>query len=89
MAITDLQWYPWNLNLLKNVENTVVFFNSKRDKRRNAQDIFTNKPQMNINSLKKQKHGYSWSDKALMGTVLSRSLPSLHEGSLKITLTVP
>ena len=21
----DLQWYPWNLNLIKNVEDTVVF----------------------------------------------------------------
>ena len=47
---------------------------------------------MKINSLTKQKHALlikTWSDKALKGTVLNRTLPYLHEGSLEITLTVP
>ena len=47
---------------------------------------------MKINSLTKQKHALlikTWSDKALKGTVVNRTLPSLHEGSLEITLTVP
>ena len=25
MALTDLQQYPWNLNLVKNVEDTIGF----------------------------------------------------------------
>ena len=47
---------------------------------------------MKINSLKKQKHGYLFntrSDKAFKGTVVNKALPSLHGGSLEITLTVP
>ena len=31
----------------------------------------------------------SWSDKAFTGTVVNPSLPSLHGGSLEITLRVP
>ena len=40
-------------------------------------------PQMKINSLKKQKHRYlihTLSDKAFKGTVVNRTLRSLHEG---------
>ena len=47
---------------------------------------------MQINSLKKQKHGHllnTWSDKAFKGTVVNRTLPSLQGGLLEITLTVP
>ena len=39
---------------------------------------------------KKQKHGYliyTWSDKAFKGTIVNQALPSLHGGSLEITLT--
>ena len=46
---------------------------------------------MKMISLKKQKHGYlvhTWSDKAFMGTVVNRTLSSLHGVSLEITLTV-
>ena len=41
---------------------------------------------------KKQKHWYlihTWSDKAFKGTVLNRTLPSLHGGSLEIMFTFP
>ena len=45
---------------------------------------FAENPQMKINSLKKQKHGYlihTWSDKAFKGIVVNRALPSLLGGS--------
>ena len=45
---------------------------------------------MKINSLKKQKHSYliqTGSDKAFKGSVVNLALPSLHGGSVKITLT--
>ena len=57
---------------------------------KNAEVTFPEKPQTKKNSLKKQKHGYlfhTWSDKAFKGTVVNRTLPSLHGGSLEITLT--
>ena len=47
-------------------------------------------PMLLIN--KTQKHWYiiyTWSDKAFMGTVVNRALPSFQRGSLEITLTVP
>ena len=50
------------------------------------------KSQMKMNSLKKQKHGYlnhTWSEKAFKGSLVNRGLPSLHKGSIEITLTVP
>ena len=53
---------------------------------------FTEKPQMKINSLRKQKHWcivHTRSDKAFKGTVVNQALSSLHEGILKIMLTVP
>ena len=53
---------------------------------------FTEKPQIKIICLKKQKHGYlnhTLSDKAFRSTLVNRALPSLHGWSLKITLTVP
>ena len=45
----------------------------------------------NKQNLKKQKHWvliHTWSNKAFEGTVVNRALPSLHGGSLEITLTV-
>ena len=59
---------------------------------RSAQVTFFEKPKMKINSWKEQKHAYliyTWSDMDFKGTVVNRALPFLHEGSLKITLTVP
>ena len=47
---------------------------------------------MKMNSLKKQKNAYlihTWSDEAFKGTVVNRTMSSLHGGSLEITLTVP
>ena len=47
---------------------------------------------MKINSLKKQKYLciiHTLSEKAFKGTVVNQTLPSLHEGSLAILLTVP
>ena len=38
------------------------------------------------------KHGYlihTWRDKAFKGTVVNRTLPSLHRGSLEVAFTVP
>ena len=46
---------------------------------------------MKINSSKKQNHWYlihTWSDRAFKGTVVNRTLPSLHGGLLNITLLV-
>ena len=52
----------------------------------------TEKPEMEINSLKKQKPCYlihTYSDKAFKNIVVNRTMPSLHGESLKITLSVP
>ena len=43
--------------------------------------------QIEISSLKKQKHEFLIH--AFKGTVVNRTLPSLHGGSFEITLTVP
>ena len=86
----------WNLNLEKNF----VFLTRKLYfilrisplLLRNAQLTFTEKPQMKINSSMKQKHWYiilTWSDKALMGTVVNRALSSLHGESQEFTHSVP
>ena len=59
---------------------------------RNAKVTFAEKPQIRINSLKKQEHGYqihTWSDKAFKGTVVNRVLPSSIGESLEIMRTVP
>ena len=100
MAMPDLQRYPWNFNMIKNVEDIVVY-----DKggfflwvspllliNKKFASLFAEKPQVKINSLKKHKHWYliqTWTDKAFKGTFVTRTLPSLQEGSLKITLAVP
>ena len=53
-----------HLSLIKNVENSFVFLTRKVFpydkflKARNSQVTFAEKPQMNINSVKKQKLGY-------------------------------
>ena len=43
---------------------------------------------MNTNSLKKYLI-HTWSEHTFKGTIEIRTLPSLHGGSLEITLTVP
>jgi len=94
MAMLDLQYTLETLIWSKNVEDKVVFFYLKSAKSfslllkaRNAQVTFAEKSQF-----LKQKHGvliHSWSDKALKSTLVNRALPSLHGGSLEITLAVP
>ena len=59
---------------------------------RNEQVTFAEKQQVKMNSLKKQKHldlFHTWSNKGLKGSFVNPTLPSLHGGSLEITLTVP
>ena len=51
------------------------------------QVTFGEKPQMKIHSLKEQIHGYLI--QIYQGTVVNRTLPSFHGGSLQMTLTVP
>ena len=48
-------------------------------------------PQMKINISNKQKHAYLCipDQKAFKGTGANLALPSLHGGSLEITLTIP
>ena len=49
--ILNLQrWYPWNLNLIKNVEAFAAVFNSEeKNSRKNMQLSFSQKPKMKIN----------------------------------------
>ncbi len=50
------------------------------------------RPQLKISSFKTYQHSYiiqPLSDTAFKGVIVNRALPSLHEGSLEITLTVP
>ena len=52
---------------------------------------FPKEPQIKINNVKKQKHGYlihTWSDKAFEGSVVNRALSSFLGGSLEYTFTV-
>ena len=77
----------WNIYLLKFWKLPSVFW---FEKCLLLWVTFTEKPQMKINSLKKQQHWYlfhTWSDKAFQGTVVNRVLPSLHvAGHLKSRL---
>ena len=92
---------PWILYLIQNVEETVVFLNKKF--LRVFPLVFINKECAchchfrreiaNENKQFKETYtwipsSYSWSDKAFEETAANRALPSLHRGSLEITLTV-
>ena len=59
---------------------------------KNAQVTFVDNPQLNLicfQSLKQWFLIHTWSDKGIKGTVVNRAMPSMHRGSLEITLTVP
>ena len=50
---------------------------------------FAENPQLKMDGLKKQKHGYiiyTWSDKAVKCTFVNLAVPSLPFGSLEIML---
>ena len=55
------------------------------------QITFAENPQIEINSFKKTKTYLIniSSDTSFKDTVVNRTMPSLHEGSLEIALTVP
>ena len=73
--MSNLQRYHWNLNLLKNVEDNAVFLTQKVfisvnfwivSYQQEMLKSFCRIPQIKINSLNKQKHGFLirfWSDK--------------------------
>ena len=94
--MSNLQRYPWNLYLINNMEDIIVFlslklFNSDDINMfscsRNAQVTFIEK--LSVWKVIKIETFYAGSDKAFLGAVGSRALPSLHGVSLEITLTVP
>ena len=75
MAMPDFQWYPWNHNRIKTVEDNVVFlalkaFNSDNfciasHDQKKMRISFPEKSQIKIPSWNIQKHGYlihTWSD---------------------------
>ena len=85
MAISDLQRYPWKL-IWSKMWNIPSFFWLKKCEFLHAQVTFAEKPQMKINSWKKQKHWYLiqiWLAKAFKGIVVNRTMPSLHWRPLK------
>ena len=98
MAMPDLQQYPWNLYLINNVEEIVVF----QVKKYLISIIPICFPgiEMLKSFLERThfwkfhnfKHWYlihTWLNKVFKVTVVNRTLPSLNGGSLEITLTVP
>ena len=68
---------PRNLNLIKNVEETVVFLTK-------FLRCFIYEQGMR-NHFRRLTAIPSWSEKAFKGTVVNRALPSLHGGSLEKT----
>ena len=99
ISISDL--HLWNLTLIKNVKDTIFFLTRKVSylwlspwlliSKKRTSTTFAEKPQMKINSCKKQKHWYkmwTWSDKEFKGTVVNQAMPVLPVGSLLITLTL-
>ena len=98
ITMSDWQRYPWNLILIKIVNDIIVFLTREVSvnfcklvspvlKNNNAQ----RNRKWKRNSLKKLKHWYlihTWSDKVFKGTFVSLVLSSLYGGSLDITLIV-
>ena len=58
MTIPDLQKYPCSLNLIKILDDTKCLILIMRNALRNAKLTLAEKPQMKINSLKKEKKGF-------------------------------
>ena len=92
----NLQRYPWNLYLINDMEDIVVFlglklFNSDNINMfscsRNAQVTFIEK--LSVWKVIKIETFLYWIRQAFLGTVGSRALPFLHGVSLEITLTAP
>ena len=81
-----------NIYLIKNLENTAGFLTRKY-----LILIIYFKPEMRKSLLQRDTKwrndsmdiSFTWSDKAFKCTVVDRALPSLHGGSLEVTLTVP
>ena len=85
MAMPDSQGYPWNLYLINNVEDILVFQTRKVLNSDNFFHASKNQEmrillsQMKINCFNNQKYGYlmySWSDKAFKSSIVNRALPS-------------
>ena len=80
-----LQPYHWNLNLIKNVQDIVVFLIRNMFNSVNFSLLLTSNKcaillQTKITRLKKPKHGYlilNWSDNACKDNVMNRALPSV------------
>ena len=105
MELKNVQLYPWNLNLIENLEDEVVFltinvFNSdifffvsfKHDLRKSLLHRIVSKEKKTIQLNKSMGHGciiHVWSDKAFQVTVVKLALSSLHWGSLEVWFTVP
>ena len=93
--------YPWNLYLINSLEDVVAFLGIKVSNSensymfscsRNADVTFVEKPQFKMSVFKIKRtsisNSYFIRHLALKVTVVSRTLPSLHIGSLAIILTI-
>ena len=88
--LSDLKRYPWNFNLIKNVEDVVVFLTYKVfitfpliNKKYPIVIFFSEKPQIQLNSLKILKHLYlihTLSNKAFKDKVVNQALLSCMKG---------
>ena len=79
----NLQRYPWNINLIKNVEDTVVFL-TKKVLLCVSFSISSYKQEM-CKSFSQRNHKQNWTaDKAFKGTVVNRALTSLRGKKLEI-----
>ena len=90
IRFTSLQRHHWNLNLIKLWKIQSFFWlRPLLPLNKNVQVTFAKILQTKINNFKKQKHKYiihTWQTK-LKRWIVNRTLPSLHEGSIKSTLT--
>ena len=85
----------WNLYLLKNLEDIVVFLGLKNfiliipicfSGSRNARVTFTEKPQLKVTSSQSFVRWYpihTWSDNGFSNSIVNRVMPSLYWGHLK------
>ena len=75
-----LQCYCW-FSFAVSLQATCAFLAHKNQRRRYQK-------QKLIKSGKRRNFPHFWSDQGFEGTLVNRTLPSVHEGSLKITLTI-